>query len=1130
MTTADRVALVPTGISGMTVFDITTQSYWYWNGVANVWKEIPNTTGNSLDAAYDAGGSGAGRTITADAGNVVIQGAGSLTVAANVGIGTTTPSEKLELEFSGRGGILLDGDNTQDAFIQFDNGGSSNYIYTDQSDNNNLKFEAGTGKSVSILSDGANERMVVQSDGRVRVNNLADVNGAVVTSNPAGVLGKTPLTGNATDVLLGTGVFGPSSAFEDDDWYESATTVAPNSINDNIYKLGTVAIGANITASAPLQVQAAGSGNPANNAILANNPTNSAGQDAIIAARVGGSAAGDPIISLDVNGESGWSLGIDNDHANRFKIAPSWSNLSATTAMTIKTDGNIGVSTDDPDQKLQVNGVIRSRGAGMIDVDAVNVAGPRVAWGTTSNVYDYMNMGAYNGMNQIETTTRDFRIGSNAATNAIYVQNASGNVGMGTNTPDANLNVGAAAGATLYLTREDNVTATNEVLGSILFDSTDDSGPSTTDGAAGIRAFAAVDHGNSNKGADLTFFTKPTTGASAVAAPERMRIQHDGNVGIGTAAPSSVFHISTTQTGNVSKLHNPTLANGSLVGHEFGKANSNYNMVEFRYNHVSDGNATNYVNLGLWGNANSLTVAGNGNVGIGTPTAAQKLHVTGTIRSTSLSGAGDRLVYTDNNGDLQRSSSAINANSLIDGAGDVNRVAYWSDANTLTSNAEFTYSSTGNLTVYNAEASTGEVRLGAAWDRPGVYSSTDLQMFAGAASNNLIFGNNNNELLRFTNTGIIRMDDTKNTYAGLEWYYADNDRYGISQSTGGNTALYTSASYAPSFLSFNLASGSGSFTELARISHAGNLGLGVTNPTIILDAKLDQIIGTSALSVSQHDASNRGTKVSFGSTSGEFAGMRIVIAAGTNGCGNTGDIRFDTWECNTSTTREVMRVNGRGNVGIGTVSPAGKLHVAAGEGDGIIIGNPNDAMGLNGGENSIKFYGYRDVVANAIGAKISAVRTDVCCGYLSQGTELAFYTNNGLTAANADNSIERVRITGAGTLEAKEGMKTERHIRFYKRSRGNNQGGVDNLGNYDFCYLAGAAFRNSDSVSDEDDDYQCNVYSLDINGSADYGENTNQDYSANFNYATRPYWRLYSECYQDCSNSTCTAMCINFDY
>ena len=47
--------------------------------------------GNTLDEAYDQGGAGAGRTITADAGAVNIDGPNGLTVNGNVGIGTTNP-------------------------------------------------------------------------------------------------------------------------------------------------------------------------------------------------------------------------------------------------------------------------------------------------------------------------------------------------------------------------------------------------------------------------------------------------------------------------------------------------------------------------------------------------------------------------------------------------------------------------------------------------------------------------------------------------------------------------------------------------------------------------------------------------------------------------------------------------------------------------------------------------------------------------------------------------------------------------------------------------------------------------------------------------------------------------------
>jgi len=299
--------------------------------------------------------------------------------------------------------------------------------------------------------------------------------------------------------------------------------------------------------------------------------------------------------------------------------------------------------------------------------------------------------------------------------------------------------------------------------------------------------------------------------------------------------------------------------------------------------------------------------------------------------------------------------------------------------------------------------------------------------------------------------------------------------------------------------------------ERMRIHTNGNVGIGATNPTHKLE-----VYGSD--------------NVAYFASSGSNAYIRLAVNNDINTRLELANRNGRTALWNPIGGDIFNIIHSSGNVGIGTTTPSNKLQVAAGDGQGIDIGIPNDAMGFNGGSNSIRFYGYRDVVSNAIGAKISAERTDRCCGWLSQGTELAFYTNDGLTTSNADNSIERVRIRDYGTLEAKAGLQTERHIRFYKRSRGNGQGGEDVLGNYDFCYLAGVAFRNSDSNVDEDDDYQCNVYSYDINGAAGPGEGQNQDFAANFGYNSRPYWRLYSECYQDCSNATCTAMCINFDY
>ncbi len=63
-------------------------------------------TQNTLDEAYDEGGAGAGRTITADNGAVDVAGVGGLTVNGNVGIGTTSPLAKLHVA-EGTGGDQL---------------------------------------------------------------------------------------------------------------------------------------------------------------------------------------------------------------------------------------------------------------------------------------------------------------------------------------------------------------------------------------------------------------------------------------------------------------------------------------------------------------------------------------------------------------------------------------------------------------------------------------------------------------------------------------------------------------------------------------------------------------------------------------------------------------------------------------------------------------------------------------------------------------------------------------------------------------------------------------------------------------------------------------------------------------
>ena len=115
----------------------------------------------------------------------------------NVGIGTNTPDSDLEVYNAGTTEVRITGNNTGDTRLRIDNGSSNHYIFDDQSDSNNFKIEAAAGKDLCFNTNGANERMVIESGGNVGIGmnpgQKLDVNGTVRATAFSG-----PLTGDVT--------------------------------------------------------------------------------------------------------------------------------------------------------------------------------------------------------------------------------------------------------------------------------------------------------------------------------------------------------------------------------------------------------------------------------------------------------------------------------------------------------------------------------------------------------------------------------------------------------------------------------------------------------------------------------------------------------------------------------------------------------------------------------------------------------------------------------------------------------------------------------------------------------------------------------------------------------------------
>jgi len=239
-------------------------------------------------------------------------------------------------------------------------------------------------------------------------------------------------------------------------------------------------------------------------------------------------SAGSPVIQVS-DGTRKLQMGSDSNNpfigtstAHDLKIISN-----NTEQMRIKSDGKVGIGTTSPEQELDV---VESEGSPIVQVSD----------GTRK-----LHMGSDSNNPFIGTSTNhDLRIISNNTEQMIV--KSDGKVGIGTSSPTQKLEVIQGAGTTtkavvgggtaamLVINGDrDNVGDANLEDSSLLFAS-DGAYPSSGNPGFGYRI------GQANGGANSQLiFTEIKTNADV----ERMRIDEDGNVGIGTAAPSAKLDV-----------------------------------------------------------------------------------------------------------------------------------------------------------------------------------------------------------------------------------------------------------------------------------------------------------------------------------------------------------------------------------------------------------------------------------------------------------------------------------------------------------------------------------------------------------------------------------------------------------
>lgn len=274
--------------------------------------------------------------------------------------------------------------------------------------------------------------------------------------------------------------------------------------------------------------------------------------------------------------------------------------LVSAQTNTLPSSGNVGIGTTTPGWPLVVLSGSPVAGIMRTNVGAQNSG---IVLGTGASTVDYEMY--------VPANSSDLRFFSSADR---VTFTSSGNVGIGTNTPGAELHLAQFTANMAETLRLDNTANVGDNGNKITWRNAGQ----TVDAAyvGGVRVGATVSYA-------LTFATSPNWVSGGTSAVERMRIDGSGNVGIGTTAP--VASLNVQKNGAVATDY-------SLAQLMIGGGTAGEKRLALGYDTTSDlGLIQAYVYGGTV--KNLILQSAGGNVGIGTINPTQKLSVNGTVRA-----------------------------------------------------------------------------------------------------------------------------------------------------------------------------------------------------------------------------------------------------------------------------------------------------------------------------------------------------------------------------------------------------------------------------------------------------------------------------------------------------------------